>query len=172
MEEHKFPTVFFTLSSSCPRDLYVHRAISIPTCLFTNRDTVMAVATDSHRYFLIPERTAARPTTNISIQMLCVYSFVQYIISYLSAFFNPFLKKRYNIKRHLCSHKCLLLYDFLARLKYLIMKSSNTVPTIGNIAVTSIPTFIPIWSGASPKLLPKVCANEDTDTRSTTIPKS
>ncbi|MBO5883866.1 MAG: hypothetical protein J6Q78_05630 [Clostridia bacterium] len=39
-----------------------HKAISIPTWLFSQKtiDTVMAVATDSHRDFLIPERTVTQ----------------------------------------------------------------------------------------------------------------
>jgi hypothetical protein len=42
-------------------------------------DTVMAVATDSHRDFLIPEHPVsrdARQRTDFSIPMNCVYSFV------------------------------------------------------------------------------------------------
>ena len=36
----------------------------------------MAVAADSHRDFLIPERINAPDNEYYSIQMLCVYSFV------------------------------------------------------------------------------------------------
>ena len=47
----------------CPKVFSVRRTVSIPTWSYD--DTVMAVAADSHRDFLTPERIK-RPTTSIS----------------------------------------------------------------------------------------------------------
>ena len=49
----------------------------------------MAVAADSHRNFLIPAHTVlryARQRMEVTIQMLCVYSFVTVIIAQFFAF--------------------------------------------------------------------------------------
>ena len=53
---------------SCPKDFYMAQngKHSDLTCLSSTGDTVMAVAADSHRDFLIPEayRPAVPPTTD------------------------------------------------------------------------------------------------------------
>ena len=54
----------------------------------------MAVAADFHRDFLTPEYKNLYPTTNISISMNCVYSFVDWIIPYLSRFFKRGLDRK------------------------------------------------------------------------------
>lgn len=41
----------------------------------------MAVATDFHRDFLIPEQVLTCPTTSVKHPMTCVYSFVAFSVS-------------------------------------------------------------------------------------------
>ena len=59
----------------------------------------MAVAADFHRDFLTPEYKNLYPTTNISIPMNCVYSFVDWIIPYLSRFFKRGLDRKKQVLR-------------------------------------------------------------------------
>ena len=59
------------------------RTISIPT-YDKKSNTVMAVAADSHRRFLIPEYTVLQYTRQRITSMNCVYSFVY---GYYNTFF-------------------------------------------------------------------------------------